>query len=187
MARYCSNCGTALKDDQTFCPNCGTRASAPEASTSGSFNQPFTPPVSDQGQGFVPPVYSYGSQGGGFKCTTKKEFLALPENKKIRSQIRSSGIICYICGGITLVVALIFMSLMTLLDVALVVGLGLGVHLAQSRVCAILLTVYAAFSVIVGIVVNGTVSGWLLVIAAVVSIISTFNLEKAWKAYQQQP
>lgn len=185
MARFCSNCGTALKDDQVFCPNCGARTATSGVSFPDDSNQPFTTPVSDQSQGFVPPAYSYRSQGGSFKCTTKKEFLALPENKKIRSQIRSAGIICYICGGITLVVALIFMNMMTLLDVALVVGLGLGVHLAQSRVCAILLTVYAAFSVIVGIVVNGTISGWLLVVAAVVSVICTFNLEKAWKAYQQ--
>lgn len=187
MARFCPKCGTSLQDDQAFCPNCGTRVASPEAPQTDGPGQPFTAAGANSmgGQPYTQPFYPNGGQSFGPRCATKKEFLMLPENKKLRSQIRGAAIICYICGGLTLLLMLVSMNLMMLLDVAILVGLGLGVHLAYSRVCAILLAVYAVFSVIVGIVVNGTVSGWLIVLAAVFAVLCTFNLEKGWKIYQQ--
>lgn len=50
MARFCPQCGTTVQDDQTFCPNCGTRVEALEASADSGCHQPFTPPVSNNGQ-----------------------------------------------------------------------------------------------------------------------------------------
>lgn len=187
MARFCPKCGTSLQDDQTFCPNCGTRVAPSETAQPGNGYPPFTAQEANSmgGQPYGQPVYPNAGQGFGPRCATKKEFLKLPENKKLRSQIRGTAIICYICGGLTLLLMLVSMNLMMLLDVAILVGLGLGVHLAYSRVCAILLAVYAVFSVLVGIVVSGTVSGWLIVIAAIFAVLCTFNLEKGWKAYQQ--
>lgn len=187
MAKFCPKCGTSLQDDQTFCPNCGTRVAPSETAQPGNGYPPFTAqePNSMGGHPYAQPFYSNGGQGFGPRCATKKEFLQLPENKKLRSQILGAAIICYISGGLTLLAMLLFTNPMMLLDVAILVGLGLGVHLAYSRVCAILLAVYAVFSVIVGIVVNGTVSGWLIIVAAVFAVLCTFNLEKSWKAYQQ--
>lgn len=187
MARFCPKCGTSLQDDQTFCPNCGTRVADPEGAPASDFYPPFTAQEAGSvgGQPYAQSVYPNAGQGFGPRCATKKEFLMLPENKKLRSQIRGAAIICYICGGLTLLLMIISLNLMMLLDVAILVGLGLGVHLAYSRVCAILLAVYAVFSVIVGLVVNGTISGWLIVVAAVFAVLCTFNLEKGWKIYQQ--
>ena len=188
MARFCPQCGTTVQDDQTFCPNCGTRVVLPEAPQSGNGFSPYTAQQANAmgGQPYGQPGYPDGGQGFSPRCATKKEFLQLPENKKLRSQLLGTAIICYISGGLTLLLMLFSMNLMMLLDVALLVGLGLGVHLAYSRVCAILLAVYAVFSVLVGIVVSGTVSGWLIVIAAIFAVLCTFNLEKGWKAYQQR-
>lgn len=187
MARFCPKCGTSVQDDQTFCPNCGTRVADPEGAPASDFYPPFTAQEAGSvgGQPYAQSVYPNAGQGFGPRCTTRKEFLMLPENKKLRSQIRGAAIICYICGGLTLLLMIISLNLMMLLDVAILVGLGLGVHLAYSRVCAILLAVYAVFSVIVGLVVNGTISGWLIVVAAVFAVLCTFNLEKGWKIYQQ--
>lgn len=143
-----------MQDDQTFCPNCGTRVADPEGAPASDFYPPFTAQEAGSvgGQPYAQSVYPNAGQGFGPRCTTKKEFLMLPENKKLRSQIRGAAIICYICGGLTLLLMIISLNLMMLLDVAILVGLGLGVHLAYSRVCAILLAVYAVFSVIVGLV-----------------------------------
>ena len=187
MARFCPKCGTSVQDNQTFCPNCGTRVADPEGAPASDYYPPFTAQVAGSvgGKPYAQSVYPNAGQGFGPRCTTKKEFLMLPENKKLRSQIRGAAIICYICGGLTLLLMIISLNLMMLLDVAILVGLGLGVHLAYSRVCAILLAVYAVFSVIVGLVVNGTISGWLIVVAAVFAVLCTFNLEKGWKIYQQ--
>lgn len=134
MARFCPQCGTTVQDDQTFCPNCGTRVALPEASQSGNGFPPYTAQEANTmgDQPYGQPVYPNGGQGFGPRCATKKEFLQLPENKKLRSQLLGTAIICYISGGLTLLLMLFSMNLMMLLDVALLVGLGLGVHLAYS-------------------------------------------------------
>lgn len=221
MARYCSNCGTALKDDQRFCPNCGTPApsqAAEPAQPQGQGTDPWAvsgggAPRPDAAAGcadafqggsapggegpqpsqpFQPGAgYGAGAQGGAAAygygapgAVTKKQFLTLPENRKIRTEIRSAGIICYICAGITLVLALISLQMTALLDVAILVGLGLGVHLAQSRACAILLTVYAGINMLITLVVLGRFGGWLVLLAGIFAIVYTFKFQKLWKAYQ---
>lgn len=81
---------------------------------------------------------------------TKDEFYKHPNIASVRSQIRDAGILCYVVAGISLVLP--FLSgnpFGALLDVLLIVGLGLGIQLGKSRVCAIILTVYGAFNTII--------------------------------------
>lgn len=239
MAQFCSNCGTALKDDQRFCPNCGTPVPTPASNPipeppqgAGAGTDPWAVPGGTAPQPDLSSGYTAASQGGAapgsspqpsqnfqpggdpwaaspqgtgcgadgqsgaaangtvygydtsYRCATKKEFLALPQNHKLRSQLRAAAIICYVCAGLTLVMGLMFMMITSLFDVALLVGFGLGIHLAQSRVCAILLAVDAGINMILGLIVNGSLNGWLIAVAAVFAIICTFQLEKQWKAYQ---
>ncbi len=119
------------------------------------------------------------------RAATKKEFLALPENGKLKKEIRSNAIICYVCAGISLVLALfVLKSPYMLIDVAILLGLGLGIHLAQSRVCAVMLCVYAVINTGIGFLENGKFSGYLVLLAGIYSVISTFKIEKQWKEYQ---
>lgn len=120
------------------------------------------------------------------KAATKKEFLQLPENTKLRKNIRAAAIICYVCAGITLLAALGTGSYSTIVDVLILVGLGLGIHLAQSKACAIILTVYGAINVIVTLLVAGSLGGWLPLLAGIFGIVYTSRLSKAWKAYQAE-
>ena len=70
--------------------------------------------------------------------------------------------------------------------VALLIGLGLGIHLKQSRACAVAPCVIGVINVIVGIATSGTPSGYLVLIAGILAIVYTFKLEKAWQQYQAQ-
>lgn len=117
------------------------------------------------------------------KAATKKEFLKLPENTKMRREINGAAIICYVCAGITLLVALGSGSLASILDVLILVGLGLGIHLAQSKACAILLTIYASISVLITLIAYGRLAGWLPLVAGIAALVYTVKLSKAWKAY----
>lgn len=119
------------------------------------------------------------------KAANKKEFLQLPENKKLRKNINTAGIICYICGGITLLFSLAVGNLFGIIDVLLLVGMGLGIHLKQSMACAIILTVYAAINFILSLT-SGSTAGWLVLLAGIFGIVYIANLNKAWKAYQAQ-
>lgn len=128
-----------------------------------------------------------GAQRGVPVATTKQAFLALPENASMKHELLTSAIICYVCAAISLVVLVIASNnYFGLIDIAALVGLGLGIHLKQSKVCAIILLVYAVINAVFVTVQNGTLGGWLPLIAGICAVIYTFKLDKAWKAYQQR-
>lgn len=128
-----------------------------------------------------------GQFGGGYGSApmTKKEFLKHPNLKKCSSSIKSSAIILYVCGALSLVLGIIAGNFMVIIDIAIVVGLGLGIQLAQSRVCALLILAYSVFNTIYMIVSTGRAGGYLILLAAIYAVIATFQFQKAWKNYQQ--
>ena len=170
----CPACGASLtfgsQSQQLDCTNCGN--SFPESAAAPQQVYSVYDPVA--AAAYTPRV------------TTKKEFLKLPENKKMRGEISGAAIICYVCAGITLFAG-IAMDLFpaVLIDVAILVGMGLGIHLAQSRACAIILLGYSLLNLVLSIIQTGKPAGYLVVIAAVLAVIYTFKAEKAWKEYQQ--
>lgn len=193
--KQCPNCGQILPDEGKFCTSCGASlATAEQQANSVPTNSiPGTEfsdaPVHPDATGYGAPGYGaqpYGYGGYAPRAATKKEFLKLPANDKVRKEINTCAIICYICAGITALVGLLVMKQpLILLDVALLVGLGLGIHLAQSRACAVVLLVYAVYSMVVGLIQNGQLSSYLVVIAGIFAVIYTFKAEKLWKEYQK--
>lgn len=164
----CSHCGTDFADGLPSCPNCGAPAS-PDG-------QPGT-----QGQPYPQPGMGYPTQQ-----MTKKEFLRHENLKKTKSGINSAAIIAYICGVISFVAGYLLLDtgMYVIVDLLLLVGLGLGIQLGQSRVCSILLLAYAILNVISGIMETGRPTGYLILIAAIDAVIFTFRFQKAWKEYQ---
>lgn len=156
----CTSCGAQLPDNATTCPNCGNFAN--------NFNQQNFNPSS----GYQQPL-------------SKKQFLKHANLKKCRTNINSSAIILYICAGITLAISILGGVYSSIIDILILVGLGLGIQLAQSRVCAIIACVYAAFNVLYMLVSTGAPGGYLILIAAIYAIIATFGFQKSWKEYQQ--
>ena len=122
------------------------------------------------------------------RAATKREFLKLPENVKLKSNISMSAWICYICAVISLIFGVLILKTgaYALLDVAIMVVLGIGIHLYQSRLCAVILTAYALLNVIYSWASTGRPSGYLMILAGAYALMSTFTLEKKWKAYQQE-
>lgn len=116
---------------------------------------------------------------------TKREFSARYANKRDRRNVRTAAIVSYVCAALILVMGLILQDYFMLLDVVLVVGLALGVHLAKSRTCAVVLLVYACISGILTTVSTGQLSGWLLILAGIWAVIGTFNFHKDYLAFLQ--
>lgn len=174
--KTCPSCGAACNDSEKFCSNCGS--SLPDAGTVSTQVEPAAPVYPDYGQTYAQPVAAP-------KAATKKEFMKLPENKKLRSELNAAAIITFVCAGITLLSGFVTGNWSILIDVAIMVGLGLGIMLSYSRVCAVLLLVYGLLNVVVGLVQNGVPSGYLIVIAGVLAVIYAFKAEKLWKQYQQ--
>lgn len=180
--KTCPQCGVSNADELDYCLNCGAKLGPAE--NSGYRAENDQPQVNGPWQQLAPDQGWQATQ----KAATKKEFLNLPENDKMRKEITTAAIICYICAGLTAVLGLIGTfaggGVYFLLDVAILVGMGLGIQLAQSRVCAILLLVYSVFNTVMNLIFSSRLGGYLIVIAAIFAVIYTFKAEKAWKAYQ---
>ena len=130
----------------------------------------------------------YLSQPGAPRASSKREFLELPDNKKLKKDIRTSAIICYVGAGLSGLVGFLSSDIgaYILLDVAIMLGLGLGIHLKQSKGCAVALLAYAVASCVLTVISSGKFSGWLIILAGVYAVSATFRLDKLWKAFEQQ-
>lgn len=167
----CPTCGTQLGPEDRYCPICGA-AAQPAASPT----QPAAPGYSAPAAPGIPPITVDRS-------LPKSLFYSTLASDKVRKSIRNSAIVCYVCGVITGVVAVLLSPTM-LLDVIVILVLGLLIQLKQSRVCAVLLLAYSLFNTVVAIATTGSAGGWLLIIAGVYAVKSTFALEKEYQAFR---
>ena len=109
---------------------------------------------------------------------SKKQFYAQCASKKDKGNIRAAAILGYICAGATLLLGVLMQNYFIIIDVAIILGLSLGIHLAQNRVCAVLLLIYSLINVIFSLLATGQISGWWLIIVGVCGIIGTFDFHK---------
>ena len=168
--KQCTRCGAFSDDSAKFCTSCGQPFSGEAAEIQPAY-------AGDEDS--ISPVYVP-------KVTTLKEFLDLPENAPNKKLLKTSGILCYICAGLTLLVGLVSGNYLSVIDFLILLVLGLFIHLKQSKVCAILLAVYAVINVIIGFIAFQKFQGWLIILAGIYAVSSAFKLDKAWKEYQSE-
>ncbi len=111
---------------------------------------------------------------------TKKEFLKTADMKSCRTNILVAAILLYFSAAVTLLLT------QSWLDVALLLGLGLWLHIGKSRVCAIITTVYGLINMVIVSIASGSLGGWLILAAGIDAIFYTFKFNSAWKKYQEQ-
>lgn len=130
--------------------------------------------------------YMQGQTFGNGQKLSRREFLNHPNCRKYKSGIAASAIMLYFCAGLTLIFS-VFVggNIFSLVDVALVLGLALGLHLAQSRACGVIITVYSIINVIYMTILTGQPSGYLITIGAIGAMICAFQFHKAWDDYQR--
>lgn len=191
--KTCSSCGAPVNVDNTQNANAASAGSTGNTTPDGgqpgvgSFNAGAAQPGSGAGQ-MPAGVGSFNGNAvqGGQAPMTKDQFYKHPNIASVRSQIRSAGIICYVVAGITLVLSTLGGNPFgALLDVLLIVGLGLGIQLGKSRVCAIILTVYGALNTIMVTLQQGRIGGWWILLAGIYAVIYTFKYQSAWVEYQK--
>lgn len=154
--RYCRHCGAPMTPGGAFCPGCGMSA------------QESAAPAQQLPEGI-----------------TKKEFIKHYAGDAFARQLRGAAILGYICAGLNAAVSMLSLLNGTLplglVDSVIMLGLTLGMHLGKSKVCAILMLIYAVFTVVVGLVLSGTFSGWLWIVAGVYAVITFANVTKRYK------
>ena len=182
---YCPNCGSPVKPAENFCGNCGARLQA-TAETAVHENNVKNPGPQDN---------NMKEPAATKKAATKKEFLNLPENDEYRKAINLIAIGCYICAALTLLLIIsgiwndvytdlgMEVSASRFFDPIFIAGMGLGIHLTQSRIFAVLLAVEAAISLGFSLIHSGLPGGLLILFLSYYALRVTFKLEKAWKEY----
>lgn len=114
---------------------------------------------------------------------SKKEYYAKYANKQDKLNIQMAAILTYICGGISLISGLFAQNYYMIIDVVLIVGLALGLHIARSRVCAVLILIYSCLSSILALINTGRVTGWWLILVGVWAVRGTINFHKDYQRY----
>ncbi len=116
-------------------------------------------------------------------CTLQmyRKQYAAPEHYK---SLRTYAIIGYVLCGLNLL--LVFLgNIFGIVDVIVWMALLLGVHLGRSKGCAIALMVYSVVSMILGLILSGSLGGWLWLILGY-GFTSTFKkIDKDYQDYLQ--
>ena len=205
--KYCPKCGSPAAEDEVFCGSCGTALPAgtagqpeqpqqytyqqqPDQPQQYTYQQPNQQQQYQQQYQYQQPNQQQQNAYGAYnqpaieRARTKREFLQT-DGSKYASSCVGAAVLCYISAGVTLIVLVFAMkSYSSLLDVGLLLGLGLGIHLRQNIPCAIILLVFSIINILVMLVTSGTFGGWLLLIAGIIATVNTTKAHNAWKEYQ---
>jgi len=172
----CQSCGSENEPNAKFCGRCGAPMPVINATP---YVVPNVMPNAMPAMGMAQPQYMG-------RMVTKKEFFKSQEMSKVAKNINASAIMMYIVAVITLFTNVIYAgNVFVLLDVAVVAGMGLGIQLAQSRVCAVIAAVYSVINCVIAIITTGIPGGWLIIVASVYAVIATFKFNEAWDNYQR--
>lgn len=112
-----------------------------------------------------------------------KEYMATQAEPTHLKNIKSSAIVCYVCLAISLI-SVILGNLLGIIDILVLGGLTLGMHIGKSKGCAIALLVCSVLSTLITLISTGQFMGWLWIIASGWAVISFNKLTKEYKAFQ---
>lgn len=169
MKKYCRNCKAEAPADAESCANCGC----------SDFYE-AEPEACGASEGFA--GQSAADQAPRSMPQNRKDFINNYADPSLRKEIKNYAILCYVCAGLSLVVAF-FVNWAGILDALILLGLSLGMHLGRSKVCAILILVMGAASMIVNLIVAGKVAGWLILLAGIFAVKVFNKADKHYKAY----
>lgn len=112
---------------------------------------------------------------------SKEEFLKHYAPASFKKTILVTSIIAYVLVVIALI-GVIAGNIWGILDVAITLGLTLGVHIAKSKGCAIGLLVYGIINVVIASLAMGMLAGWGWVAVPIAYLVAFSQAEKEYKA-----
>ena len=199
---FCPNCGSQVAEGTAFCGACGSRlateapkpveatpvetapvivpAPAPVAETPVAEAPKYEAPLTDT------KTITVSDTNG--EVLSKRQFIKLPENKKLLSNIRGGAILCYIVAVVT---AIVYYVQYGGLDVEIIVGCvfiaagGLICHLTMSRVASLIYAGIVIAAYVYTLVESGVSSGYLLIVGAIFLVIYNFKAASAYKRYKK--
>jgi len=102
--------------------------------------------------------------------------------QKLKNGILVYSMVLYVIAGLTFVVGIVVQNLFVLIDIAIIIGLTVPIHLKRNRICSILLLIYGIIAVILSFA-SGQPSGWLVPIMAGMLLYNINNLDKEYEKF----
>lgn len=199
----CPVCGKEIADGLAVCPICGVALTAPQAPVSTAAPQDAAPqnaapqyaPQQNAAPQYAPQQYTApqqfaAPQSPAVMPKNAKQFIKQmsqnPEYKKIGGGITVSALVFYLSAALTMALATLGgNSGAGVLDAVILVGFGLWIQFGYSRVASVIATVYSIANMIYMTVETGKLSGYLIVVGAVLAIIYTFKAASEFKKYKE--
>lgn len=189
----CEKCGNWVEDGESNCPGCGAPVMAQGGGLGSQMNTVRAEggPVNTAAKGEMGENSPYS--GYTESQLNRKGFYKHPNVSSLSRQIKACAIAMYILAGLNLGFYLflsgrIFVTLESVVTAVVLfvflLGLGLGIHLGQSRICAVILTVYGVYNAGVSYINSGKFSGWAFLLVGCYALSATFKFQKAWKKYK---
>ena len=117
---------------------------------------------------------------------TKKEYIKHYAGDNFKRNLRNVAIVGYVAAGLNLLVALLS-NVYALIDVVIILGVTLGMHLGKSKGCAVALLIYSIYAMVSSVIYTGSLGGSLLLAMGIMAV-RTFNrAEKRYKKLTQTP
>lgn len=167
---FCPKCGKEVENGAAFCGNCG--ASITAQPQYGSYNQRQSAPET---------VFSASVNR---QSVSKKEYIENYAPYALRKNIKNIAIMCYGLAAISAVSSIALTgTFLTLIDVAVFVGIALGMHLGKSKLCAILLLVFSIGECVLTTIMLGMFSGWWWIVLGILAVSTFVKLDKQYNIF----
>lgn len=115
---------------------------------------------------------------------TKKEYIKNHADEKLIKDIKKAAIVGYVCSGITAVLGFVMVNIGIIVEVLIMIGLLLGMHLGRKKWCAMTYLIIAILDCVVSMAFTGSPSGWLIIVAGIWAV-GTFNkIDKAYRVFK---
>lgn len=112
---------------------------------------------------------------------TRREFLKSKEMNKLRGNITACAALGYAVAVASAIINVVMSrEYVVIFDALFIIAMSLLVHLLQSRVAAILITIYAVIDVAVLYIMTGKPGGLIVLVIGIYAVICTFKFHKAW-------
>ena len=124
----------------------------------------------------------YGQDFASYKTeyVSKKEYLQKHAPESFYKTIKTCAIVSYVLIGMN--VLMLIINPLGIFDIAIMLGLTLGVHLKKVKGCAIALLCYGIFNCVVGLLAMGTPAGIAWIVVAIIYMVQFSKAEKEYKA-----
>ncbi|MBO4457244.1 MAG: hypothetical protein J5802_05970 [Butyrivibrio sp.] len=119
----------------------------------------------------------------GYATLKKKEFINLPVFAKLKKGITGTVIGMYVICGIN--VALMCIGMGSIVDLLIMLGLSVAIHLLYSFGASIAYLVYGIINLIYMLIALHTPGGWYIIICGICAVIYTSKISKYYKEYQR--